>query len=107
MRFVPTRFIGMEGGAWFLGHPEKQFNKPISSTRIRAILAEVDDKATMVKALSGVALSPELLFEYVQEHKRVARQKECLDSLQKSGAKKKKDERYAKQLRQAQPGSKE
>jgi hypothetical protein len=97
----------MESGAWFLGHPDKQFNKPISSTRIRTILAEVDDKAAMVKALSGVALSPELLFEHIQKHKRVARQKKLLDLIQKSGAKKKNDGRYAKQLRQVQTGSKE
>ncbi|KAH7089971.1 hypothetical protein FB567DRAFT_619366 [Paraphoma chrysanthemicola] len=71
IRFVPTRLIGMEGGAWFLGYPEKQFSKQISSTRIRVIMAEVDEKVAMVKALPGVALRPELLFDYTQDQKRV------------------------------------
>ena len=69
IRFVPTRFIGMQGGAWFLGYPENQ----LSSTRIRRILAEVDNENDMVTALTGVALNPKLLFKYVQWHKKIQR----------------------------------
>ena len=66
MRFVPTRFMGMTGGADFLGRHEEQ----LSSTRIRRILSGTNDENETVKALDGVALSPSLLFEYVQRHKR-------------------------------------
>jgi hypothetical protein len=66
MRLVPSRFFGMEGGAGFLGNPEEQ----ISSTRIRAALTNISDKHEMVRALSGIALSPGLLFDYIQKHKR-------------------------------------
>lgn len=69
-RYVPTQFFGMEGGAWFSGYPGQE--KQISSTRIRDILAYVEDKEEMVKALSGVALGPDLLFEYMHMHKMKA-----------------------------------
>jgi hypothetical protein len=74
IHFVPTRFFGMEGKTGFLGHPELETQ--LSSTRIRDILARVEDSKEMVRALSGVALSPNLLlFAYVRRHQEKAAQK--------------------------------
>lgn len=66
VRYVPIRFFGMEGEAWFLGSTEEQ----LSSTGSRRALAEIDNREKFVKALDGIALSPSLLFDYVQKEKR-------------------------------------
>jgi hypothetical protein len=56
----------MTGGALNLGGKETQ----LSSTKIRRILADIEDEDEMVKALSGTALNPALLFQYIQRHKQ-------------------------------------
>jgi hypothetical protein len=67
VRYVPTKFFGMQGEAWLLGNPEQ--DKQISSTRIRKILAHVEDKKKMAKTLSDLALGPDLLVEYMCRYK--------------------------------------
>ena len=68
IRYIPTRCFGRTSGDSIIVEKETQ----VSSTRIRRILAEVEDKDDMVKALLGTALSPELLVQYVQRYKREA-----------------------------------
>jgi hypothetical protein len=65
--------FGIQGDAWLLGNPEQ--DKQISSTRIRKILAHVEDKNKMAKALSNLALGPDLLVEYACRYKAEAAQK--------------------------------
>jgi hypothetical protein len=73
IRYVPTKFYGMQREAWLLGNPEQ--DKQISSTRIRKILAHVEDKKKMAKALSDLALGLDLLVEYMCRYKAEAAQK--------------------------------
>ncbi|KAF1918233.1 hypothetical protein BDU57DRAFT_514896 [Ampelomyces quisqualis] len=66
IRYVALQYFGMTGGTWFVGAPEKR----LSSTRIRHILDEEEDECAMFDALSGVALSPALLVEFVRERRQ-------------------------------------
>jgi hypothetical protein len=72
VRYVPTKFFGMEGEAEFLGTPRQE--NEISSTRIREILTHVGNREDMVEALSGVALCPSDLVTYVRRHMENAAQ---------------------------------
>ncbi|KAF2865680.1 hypothetical protein BDV95DRAFT_599642 [Massariosphaeria phaeospora] len=74
LRFVPTRFIGMTSGANFLGDKVEG----ISSTRIRRTIANQTSREAFIEALGGMALSPELLYEYIIEARAVEkREKEA------------------------------
>jgi hypothetical protein len=68
VRFVPTSFFGMTGGAWFVGHQEE----PISSTRLRHVITNSIHVDELEKALPGIALSPQLLIQYIKLHRRRA-----------------------------------
>ncbi|ORY07949.1 hypothetical protein BCR34DRAFT_603748 [Clohesyomyces aquaticus] len=77
VRYVPTRFIGMTGGAEWLARPALK-EEQLSSTRIRRILQDTDDVDEALNAVSGEALSPQILIEYIQQHKEQARVEEML-----------------------------
>ncbi|KAH6868785.1 hypothetical protein BKA58DRAFT_201028 [Alternaria rosae] len=66
LRYVPTRFFGMTGGVWFLGYKEQQ----LSSTRLRRALASSNDAEQLKKSITGVALSPQLLIQYLRPHQQ-------------------------------------
>lgn len=55
----------MNGGTESLGTKEEQ----PSSTPIRLILANVNDDIALIKTLTGIALSPSLLFHFLQQLK--------------------------------------
>jgi hypothetical protein len=77
VRYVPTRFFGMQGGAWFLVSAEEQ----LSSTSICRVLTAFDNEHEFVNALNDIALSPTLLFSYVrkqkQKRKKELQSKQC------------------------------
>ena len=64
MRFVPIRFVGPNGGANFLGYKDVG----LSSTLIRMHL-DTKQGAELLQALTGLALSPELLIQYANANR--------------------------------------
>ncbi|KAF2118776.1 hypothetical protein BDV96DRAFT_642951 [Lophiotrema nucula] len=63
IRFVPTRFIGSQGGAAFIGKQEMA----LSSTLIRDIIWQCRSPRDLVAQIEGLALNSSLLSEFIRE----------------------------------------